>query len=137
MDAALGGAAGQGGYNVTATIMPDNVTGQYNSSTGVHAEIDAITNLGAVANNKTITTNKEPCSRCAAILYLYRNQHAWTIQAPVNDRFAKDYAGAYHIPDAILNAMIDHLVNQGGIMSAYEGQHYKTEVKNAIDNLNV
>ena len=124
--------AGPAGANVLSTITGGAAVanGAYNSSTGVHAEIDAITTLGAANWNQalTITTNKEPCPRCAVILQAFVGAHNWTVRAPANT-FASNYVGAYLLPDNILTLVIQQLAPA---LAGDEGTYFRTQIKEVI-----
>jgi len=123
--------AGPVGVNVLSAITgAAAANGAYDSGTGVHAEIDAITNVGAAnwGNALTITTNKEPCPRCAAILQAFVATHNWTVRAPAN-AFASNYTGAYALPDNILTLVIACLQPA---LQGDEATHYRSNIKSVI-----
>ena len=117
---------GKGGaYDVKADITHQNgvASGAYNSSTGIHAEMDALSNCPP-SYFATLEVNPPPCKRCAAVLYHYRRKFSWTIKAP-SRTFASTYQGAYHVPDFVgTDVLLEDLVD-GGIVSAAEAQYHK------------
>jgi tRNA(Arg) A34 adenosine deaminase TadA len=103
--------------------------GQYDSGTGAHAEVAAISALGAAAwvNAHTIATSLEPCHRCAVILRAFELVYGWTVEAPQR-AFASNYPGAYSLPDAVYAVVVTRM----GTVPAAELTHFSREIKSMI-----
>lgn len=121
--------------SITGGALPAPVTGDYSSGSMSHAEISAIDSLGAAnwAQPLTISTNKEPCPRCAAILAVFVATHGWTVHAPAQT-FATNYGAAYSFSDNVFNLVIAYLSAPGGAPAIMgdEATHFATKLKSFL-----
>jgi hypothetical protein len=128
-------------YAVDATLsIPGQqpVSGSYSSVTMYHGEIDALSRYApqAMQHGATLTTDTNPCKRCAVILCLYNcliaNEHLpknpkLAVIIPVGDtkHFHSGYQGAYEITDAQGEALARWVGRQAGMTDSELNTHQK------------
>lgn len=121
-------------YSVSCTITSGDGTelarGSYDSVTGLHAELAAISNLPSDVHYAKLTVDPPPCRRCAAILHYYRRRFSWTIRAPEN-AFAPTYHGAYDIPPGVRDMIITDLIEEQ-IVTEPEAERYEAAILSAF-----
>ena len=100
-------------------------TGAYNSTSGLHAEMDALNNC-PVSTAAVLIVGLAPCKRCAAVLAHYCRGHRLTIRAP-DTRSQGTYSGAYRTPECAAEIIIGGLV-RANVVTMAEAEHHRREI---------